>query len=187
MNKQEFLQLLELCKLLKSNYVITVGNTIIGTDRSFVYLKKINVGYELPQIAIDMLDIRNKLKEDKKCNVDEISHLNLFDNFIYSNIIGMNNSLLSILSTNAITYPNIHSDEDFIKTTKLKTDQGITYIRRDIYFIPIYNGLLPLVKNDKVDLNIYDHIDGYSFLCNFNIHKKHNLTIEVYLRCIHLR
>ena len=65
MDKEQLLQIIETFKLLKSSYVVSYGNIIMGCDKNFVYFKKIELDYNLPTLALDMLEVSKLLKESE--------------------------------------------------------------------------------------------------------------------------
>jgi len=182
MTNDEVLELVDICKLMKSDYVVMHDNIVMGSDSSFAYFKKLELDHQLPNIAVNMLDLKNELI----LLTDTPSDVHLFDINIYNKLLDMHDTVLNMKYIKNISYDSLEKDTDFEEALSLKTAQGIRYIVKDKkYFIPIYNGLLPVVKADKIDLVIYD-LNTYSFLCKFIIHKKKKMSIELYLLCMHM-
>ena len=83
-----------------------------------------------------------------------------------------------------ITVSNIQEDEKFQYITTLKSSDGAEpYIIDQKHIITLFNGLIPLLKSDKVDIEIRDGEHMFSIV--FIVRKK-KYTVNMYMNCFYI-
>ena len=83
-----------------------------------------------------------------------------------------------------ITVSNIQEDEKFQYITTLKSSDGAEpYIIDQRHIITLFNGLIPLLKSDKVDIEIRD--GNHMFDIVFIVRKK-KYTVNMYMNCLYI-
>ena len=83
-----------------------------------------------------------------------------------------------------IAISNIQEDEKFQYITTLKSSDGAEpYIIDQRHIITLFNGLIPLLKSDKVDIEIRDGKHMFSIV--FIVRKK-KYTVNMYMNCFYI-
>src|SRR5574344_1040923 len=81
-------------------------------------------------------------------------------------------------------FTNIQDNQNFNILLSMKSADGtFPYIRSEEHIITLFNGLLPILKNDKIDLSVYDFC-GYFFTVDFEIVKK-RVSVHVIMNCLY--
>lgn len=196
----EFLEkIVKECKILKSEYIIIKGGSLIGTDQFLTYIRRTD-------FDIDGLD--SILSFYMKDMTDLLKIINLNDRLIYNNdailLLDENGELiktvyindkitdyhiLNILEEKCILGYNdyvfhLSENEEFMNALNGRVAEGMSIINLPYNdkFLPItvYGGFLPVNKNDKVQARLkYDYFSP-TFDIKYEITKKKNKLIEVY-------
>ena len=191
MNKIDFLAFVDVLKSMKSDilYITTTG--IYGFDNSLTIVKKLNRIYN---VGRDIIIRTASLVEYSKSIVDIPQESDVSIPFMYLEPMSLANTLQNIIMSvhsleakNQVVYTcNLRESENFNSIMNMKTGDGVgILIVNDKYPITLYNNILPVNKADKVFLSISE-IDHTSFLAQFIILKKKDITIHVYIRYLFL-
>ena len=109
---------------------------------------------------------------------NDIEYSNLHRRFTVENLkytYIMNNSRYHIKTITDIGNTN----ERFMTAIQSKSEEGSFMVKLDEeYIVSIFSGLLPILKNDIIDVSIYD-IDEITFMTDFVIHKKNKPDVNV--------
>jgi len=82
-------------------------------------------------------------------------------------------------------FTNIQDNQNFNILLSMKSADGtFPYIIDNNHIITLFNGLLPILKNDKINLSVYDFY-GYFFTVNFEIVKK-KVSVHVIMNCLYI-
>ncbi|MCK9199323.1 MAG: hypothetical protein M0P49_06945 [Bacilli bacterium] len=187
-------ELFEYSKVLKCDITMVVGGKVYGTDNNFIHLRTIesNLTNECPDMIFYLKDLTEFMKQRSlsECDIN-IKDIKISD-FItmHYEYIGVFNDLISSVNRH-LTIPVSFSDEylrnneDFNTINIMKAKDGIGLLKlSEKYILTIYNGLLPINKDDKIEIYIRD-ISSYRYLANFTIVKK-KFTIDLYFMYLFL-
>ena len=203
----EVLHLNEAAKALKQKEFQIYDNIIIGTDNinnyvCYVRLSDEFINNDISGFIINQRELSAFVKSITIETEFELTY-DILDNkyYIYSN-----SSKLSF--SNNTEYRTIHLiEQQIIKANSidksvpyysetdvtfeltdlfsLKKDDGCFYYNfRGIYFITLFNGLLPLNKSDKVYITIFPN-NRESFIARFRVKKK-KFTVNIYLAYLYV-
>lgn len=82
-------------------------------------------------------------------------------------------------------FTNIQDNQNFNILLSMKSVDGtFPYIIDNNHIITLFNGLLPMLKNDKINLSVYDFY-GYFFTVDFEIVKK-KVSLHVIMNCLYI-
>lgn len=176
----EFLQIVEICKAMKCDYVCIQEGVILGTDSTFSSLIKVNcVNPYIHNITFKNQDLQAFTKViqgteyvtidyTRNCIIDQSEE----NSIIFSTDNNIHNLRVSMMTRigGEILYPNLREDPEFERCLALKSAQGAVMYIKDKYCMSLFSGLLPINKADKVDLVIHPE-NGY-FIATFQIKKK---------------
>ena len=193
----QFREIIEIAKLLKSDIIYIIGNTIYGTDSNFTYLKQmtfentvgINICYE-QKLMNDFIKLcTNTITLENNSLMSNIEVLYINNENHIRNIVNLNNKINQIVlnNYNNLNVDNARDNQEFENAISLKTAQGIGLYRvSEEYILSIFKGLLPINKKDKTSLSIYD-VDYNRFLTRFVISKPKNKVIIVNVMYLKIR
>lgn len=193
----QFREIIEIAKLLKSDIIYIIGNTIFGTDSNFTYLKQmtfentlgINICYE-QKLMNDFIKLcTNTITLENNSLMSNIEVLYVNNENHIRNIVNLNNKINQIVlnNHNSMNVDNARDNQEFENAISLKTAQGIGLYRvSEDYILSIFKGLLPINKKDKTSLSIYD-VDYNRFLTRFVISKPKNKVIIVNVMYLKIR
>lgn len=193
----QFREIIEIAKLLKSDIIYIIGNTIYGTDSNFTYLKQmtfentlgINICYE-QKLMNDFIKLcTNTITLENNSLMSNIEVLHINNQNHIRNIVELDNKINQIVlnNHNSMNVDNARDNEEFENAISLKTAQGIGLYRvSEEYILSIFKGLLPINKKDKTSLSIYD-VDYNRFLTRFVISKPKNKVIIVNVMYLKIR
>lgn len=193
----QFREIIEIAKLLKSDIIYIIGNTIFGTDSNFTYLKQmtfentlgINICYE-QKLMNDFIKLcTNTITLENNSLMSNIEVLCVNNENHIRNIVNLNNKINQIVlnNHNTMNVDNARDNQEFENAISLKTAQGIGLYRvSEDYILSIFKGLLPINKKDKTSLSIYD-VDYNRFLTRFVISKPKNKVIIVNVMYLKIR
>lgn len=193
----QFREIIEIAKLLKSDIIYIIGNTIYGTDSNFTYLKQmtfentlgINICYE-QKLMNDFIKLcTNTITLENNSLMSNIEVLYVNNENHIRNIVNLNNKINQIVlnNYNNLNVDNARDNQEFENAISLKTAQGIGLYRiSEEYILSIFKGLLPINKKDKTSLSIYD-VDYNRFLTRFVISKPKNKVIIVNVMYLKIR
>lgn len=189
----------EAAKALKQRTFIMIGNCLYGLDFINTYIIKAeinpdrlspecitNIGLQFNQRELSnfvkVLSIESdfevdiNLRENKFYTKNGKNELNIIidkniTNFVLDRIKYINNIDFQCKTEEDIT--NQIQDLYLLK----KDDGGYYFIYKDKYYITLFYGLLPLNKNNKINLSIVDQ--GNIFISRFRINKKYPITVYI--------
>ncbi len=187
-------ELLEYSKALKCDIIRVRNKTIYGTDNNFIHLRviKSKFNHEFPDMIFYLKDFTEFIKQmtdyielaiDIPIDISNFltihyEYTDLFDNLIKS----VEHHVFHLIS---LYNEDLKSNDDFNKINSMKAGDGIGLLKlSERYILTLYNGLLPINKSDKVEVNIRD-IDNYRYLANFTIIKK-KFSIDIYFMYLFL-
>jgi len=177
-NIDDFINLLDTIKLIKSDLVVTTNNLVIGTDIDFNILRTIEFNETFPITAFNWNEVNYAIKNNLSFNT--------YDAMIYSNIINKLDNVNQIKSTiNPKIYNNVHENDDLINCLSKKAAEGASKFNIDNYLLYIWNGLLNKNKGDKIDIYIYD-LSSDLYLVEFIIYKNKKITVHQYVKSFKL-
>lgn len=196
---KDFSNLATKIKAMKSEIICSFYDKIYGADQNFYIIKRIHVpDMVLPiQLVAIAADITEFVKNSKEMGCETIyidtetsdiysdyGYLpcNIDKAFVTANFCRCIMSLEDYTNRNpVISIDNLKENEDFANVLAQKTADGIGIVRiGDCYAMTLYNNLLPVVKADKVELNIFD-LSNRDFLSWFTI-KKAKYTMDVLIK-----
>lgn len=149
-------------KLLKCNYVMALGNIIIGTDEHFAHLSI------MEHTEPKFWKLQNTVFDTKQFTVAEgIDFVYLLDTI---------NNILQTPPT--LEVQSLHENETFKNIMAKKADEGMSMFKLGEYLISLNKTLIPLNKSDKLDVNIRDF--GNTFCGEYIIRKGKNVVIKKY-------
>ncbi len=200
MNNKNYITILELkiiyelAKTLKCEIIKISNNCIYGTDCNFAHLKTI-IDLDKLDIDLDIIfyikDLADLLKNNEFINDSQsiyiFNHLQIHYEFLDSfNKLIENVYFYSIHIPTSYNNKDLKSNEDFIKINEMKSADGIGLLKlSNDYILTMFTGMLPVNKNDKLELLIKD-IDEYRYLTEFIIDKK-KFKINAYYMYLFLR
>lgn len=213
-NKNEFMDIVDLVKAMKTDIFYISGPNILGTDSEFRTLKIVRMNSVFPiKVLATTLSLQSFVKgfsSAMELSIDtetgtimeypcigfsSIFNCNLLHPDFY-NTIGRIEYLYNIsefLNTRKpdVYIQSLHSTDSFLEAMGKKSKDGNLifdvgqYADTDRhYLISTYSGLLPVNKSDKLNLSIYD-LDDSRFMAHFSILKK-KLAIELYISYLRL-
>lgn len=204
MNRQLFIDILEVIKPLKDSDHILIENNIVYAAYGYNnYFKKMKIALSIPYIIACETSLLFKYIKDID-TLDDISKLNntlistsgyklcIYRNDIRANILFFISKIDNMLLNQKIyQISDLKQHNDFANSLDNKTADGITRIRiEDInkrrFCLMVFKGLLNLTKSDSVSLDIYDIIFNYSVLAHYVVHKKKNVIIDVYAPSLYI-
>lgn len=201
-NISEFNEIVNGIKGMKADLVCVSGNTLYGTDNNFTILKEYVMDTYIPvepftiitktlssefynnitdtNIVIDT-DINKIYCANNTSRLEEFPEMinNTFNSKIERLILSLSNSL----NINSIDFGEITNDEHFQRFKSIKAGEGADLYNpkgNTMYGMYLYSGAIPLTKQDKLYLEIYD--GGNTFIANFIVHKKKLNPIKIYFR-----
>ena len=204
----ELLHLNEAAKALKQKEFQICNNIIIGTDNinNYVCYVRLSDEFMYDDISGFIINQRELSAFVKSITIETEFELtyDMLDNkyYIYSNSssklsFSHNTEFRSvrlieqqIIKANSIDrsvpyYSETDVTSELSNLFSLKKDDGCFYYNfRGIYFITLFNGLLPLNKSDKVYITIFPN-NRESFIARFRVKKK-KFTINIYLAYLYV-
>lgn len=196
--KDQLVKIDEDSKILKSRVIaILPGNPgfMIGTDGTAAYLKVIPYNSPNPgiwNINKDPIMFTNSIPNlieyldsgisDSTVNIIDVWYTNL----LFIKILNRYNFFKDIENNSpCIQYNCIHTNSEFMRIMSIPASQGATrWVIDNSHVIYLYSGLLNVNKSDAVDLKIYDHPDGETFISKFTLDKGKKGKFDVYLHCL---
>lgn len=196
--KDQLVKIDEDSKILKSRVIaILPGNPgfMIGTDDTAAYLKVIPYNSSNPgiwNINKDPIMFTNSIPNlieyldsgisDNTVNIIDVWYTNL----LFIKILNRYNFFKDIENNlPCIQYNCIHTNSEFMRIMSIPASQGATrWVIDNSHVIYLYSGLLNVNKSDAVDLKIYDHPDGETFISKFTLDKGKKGKFDVYLHCL---
>ena len=193
MVKNDFINLIDQAKILKTDLIYIIGNTAYGTDFNFFTLKSIVINNPLNYCICCVLNEANTVSKELQKIEGEIADFgqqipleNGVFNIINSSFVGKFNNLiqnvLMLMTTNPIKIheDNIRNDENFERLFSIKSVDGTYIYRKDGYVISLYTNLIGMNKSDKISFDLYD-INEFSFLVNFRVQRTAKKIINIYV------
>ena len=173
--------------IVASDVIYTISNTCIkyiNTDFSGVY----NVIMKYHKLPIFLY---SDLKKYKKLKLEElegpivqyqnnIEYSNLHRRYIVENLNTYTRRIMNNNKYHIKTITDIgNTNERFMNAIQSKSEEGSFMVKLDEeHIVSIFSGLLPILKNDIIDVSIYD-IDETTFEADFIIHKKNKPDVNV--------
>ena len=208
LNIEDFNEIVNGVKLLKTKYVCVVGNTLIGSDDQGTFISTYQMNRVIPLQPFTL--ITKELKTEFYNNITDttiiidtdicklychnnLSYIEKCDPMIdlyYAQLLLMKYDSLNrnISNRQTITYTKeITNDINFLDIQAMKSSDGARlYIPEggEQYGMYLYKGIIPVNKNDKVFITVYDY--GATFISNFTIYKKKMNPVNVYFRFVKL-
>lgn len=201
MNKEEIFILFEDIKYLMKtcDFIKIEGNIAMGVESKYIF-KEVNLRLTIPftMYITKTSDIMNiyKLENIDNCTLENNILSFEFDEVLYNynlssicmegfNLLNHQYNKIKQLSYNiSYNYYELNKNEQFIQLMNLKTADGASLFKLDKYVFSIYKGLLPVNKNDTVNLNISDQFDY--FICDFTVLKPKNKYVKILLAYLNL-
>lgn len=157
-------------KLKKDTNIMVRGNELICIDASWTDLCLCI----LPQ-PIDY--------DDVLCGIDRnlVPYRTMVDFRVYNMMYNIYMNYMNIVPLHKDVFLNLEEDESFIEGTKLRASDTFLpytfYGEYKKYYFPISYGLFPLIKGDKLDMEIYDlprdmNCPFDTFMTKSIVHKK---------------
>lgn len=185
------LNIIEACKVLKEHLCLIVGRDESSFDVYAVndtFSKMVNTTCfavtttKLPTFSFHLLQSSESISQILPILSYEINDLGIFQTDNNSCIILFNKSLQRRLiqlagrySAMTYTIPFTVSENDtarFIETTRsLKATDGIKFIPVSGYVISTFSGIIPIAKDDKVQITKYEQ-ESNTVLFTFQVNKK---------------
>ena len=204
LNIAEFNEIVNGIKALKASYVTVAGDLLLGLDEQNTHLKTyhMNINISIPPFTIITKELGTKFYAnitDTNIVIDtDICKIYCPNNLSYANEVGPMVSIdnlpaamihdrimIEILNTSKTLYKEITDEPGFLEINNLKSSAGAkVYIPEvdNIYKMYLYKGAIPVNKNDKVFLTLYDL--GNTFISKFTVCKKKLNPVDIYFRFI---
>lgn len=209
-NISDFNEIAKGIKSMKADLVYVKGNTLYGTDNNFTILKTYILDTIVPikpftiitktlssEFFNSIVDIYIKIDTDinkiyctaNRSIVEDYPEMinNRYNDRIESIVSNINLSTNSQF-TRCIYFGEITNDENFQRFKTIKSGEGADlYIpcNNTEYSMYLYSGAIPMIKSDKIILNIFDL--GNTFIANFQIIKKKNNIVNLYIKYVKLQ
>ena len=186
--KQELEKIANEAKLLKSEYIIFKGGSIIGTDQFNTYIRTTEqVDNNIEYLSFVMKDMTDLIKATKNNDIIRITDSSIIldsDTAIYT--IQINDRLRDIhilevlnrvynIGYNDATY-NLIDNEDFMIANTGRVAEGMTMIKlpfKDSFInVTVYGGYIPINKGDKLTARLYYNELSPTFNMKYEITKK---------------
>lgn len=210
-NISDFNEIVKGIKVMKADLIYVKGPILYGTDNNFFTLKMYNMNTSIPlppftiitkslssefynsiidtSINIDFDSGKMYCIDSKsamittECNYRIESIINNLYNDLYNKIHrDTTKQMYKIVDIGDIT-----NDEYFERFRSIKSGDGAelyTPFGDYTYGMYLYNGAIPMVKADKVGLEIFDL--GETFIAAFTVFKKKNQSVTIYFRFVKL-
>ena len=191
-NKEELLYLQDSAKILKANYIMVDNNCIYGSDDGLIFLRRIIIENttNISLLCISYKDFVAFIKEidigDTITLDDNVLYSNS-NNYVYCNNINkiyrfreMMNSVNESMFNRICHEDNLKEIDRFNDILAQKSADGMTILNIANNLLSIYSNMLPVVKSDTVELNVYNYRVG-TILVHFIIHKKKNINVDIYI------
>ena len=145
-------------------------NTIFNLRELSNFVKNITIETEF-----DIIDNNNKYII-KVSNIEmEMYKLNFN---IMNRFINLSSCIQNLKHETSLECIN----DNISKLFEMRKDDGcLYYIHKNIYYITLFPGLLPLNKSDTVYLEIYSDVNTNSFIAHFIVKKK-KYSIDIFIR-----
>lgn len=168
-----------------SSYREIVGDfkDIVGLERIIIRTKYFkNITKESTEDNIPLY--YNCVLEDEIRNFTTVcNYNNRFNNCITGLGMDMENSNTVILNE------DVKTDVTMQNILALKATDGVIYYKKFVnnrlYFMTLFNGIIPVNKSDGLLLTIYDLPERNQFLAKFTVVKK-KIKLDVFIRFVHL-
>ena len=186
--KQELEKIANEAKLLKSEYIIFKGGSIIGTDQFNTYIRTTEqIDNNIEYLSFVMKDMTDLIKVTKNNDIIRIADSSIIldsDTAIYT--IQINDRLRDIhilevlnrvynIGYNDAVY-NLTDNEDFMMANSGRVAEGMTMIKlpfKDSFInVTVYGGYIPINKGDKLIGRLYYDELSPTFNMRYEITKK---------------
>ena len=186
--KQELEKIANEAKLLKSEYIIFKGGSIIGTDQFNTYIRTTEqIDNNIEYLSFVMKDMTDLIKVTKNNDIIRIADSSIIldsDTAIYTmeindrlrdiHILEVLNRVYNIGYNDAVY--NLTNNEDFIMANSGRVAEGMTMIKlpfKDSFInVTVYGGYIPINKGDKLMARLYYNELSPTFNMRYEITKK---------------
>ena len=186
--KQELEKIANEAKLLKSEYIIFKGGSIIGTDQFNTYIRTTDqVDNNIEYLSFSMKDMTDLIKATRNNDILRINNSSIIldsDSAIYTvqindrlrdiHILEVLNRVYNIGYNDAVY--NLTDNEDFMIANSGRVAEGMTMIKlpfKDSFInVTVYGGYIPINKGDKLIGRLYYNELSPTFNMRYEITKK---------------
>lgn len=186
MNNKELLDIIspyiKSCK--KRDKILILDNLLICTDEHNTILQKVNMNINTGVMAGCTLNNISEVVNGRSKKIDEYLE---FNDSIYYELMNIKNMYDIYENISWDFYGEDMQDiESFNELLFLKSKTGMNkYIVDQRFYLPMFYGIIPMNKTDKLDLYIKSEQDTY--IVKYIVHKKKiKSTIEIYMRLLNV-
>lgn len=209
-NISDFNEIVKGIKAMKADLVYVKGNTLYGTDNNFTLLKTYILNTVIPvspftiitktlssEFFNSIIDVYIKIDTDINkiyCSANR-GAVEDYPEMISTKYNDRIESIIANLSRDInppfarpIYFGEITNDENFQRFKTIKSGEGADlYIPcgNSEYGLYLYSGAIPMVKADRIYLHIFDL--GNTFIANFQIVKKKDSSVNLYIKYVKLQ
>ena len=183
-------QVIEVVKPMRPNVMRLFKNHVYSSDLNNSHHKSMQFDLDIhPTLQNKLLSFNQLVKfvkdiqkyevENDKTVGDTITFYNRW--FTHQEVPGpyieeidpvfYSNPLSVLSSKRRIDYPDIMEDPNFVDCLTAKSAEGLKVYIKDGFYMTMFTGLIPALRSDKVELSIFDHVDG-TFHALFLVNKK---------------